>query len=508
MHLVVAVALTAPLLWTPGVPLGREPTATVPRFNLWSLRWTADRLPHGLRGWWDAPIFAPARGTYSWSEAQPLTGAAFALLRPIAGDERAYALLVIGALALNGIAGAALARRLGASRRAALLAGVLVQSIPFTWDQLGVLQLLALWPLLGAMASTVAWAEERRPAQAVAIGAFAAAGVATCGTLSAVGLVAVAPASLILVQRTWWRDPLRWAGAGLALGSALLLAGPLIAAQQAQLGDLRWQTETILGGSARPSDWWSGRTGPGPVLAVLGGVGLWTLRRRRAAWFVAATGATAAIASFGLRLRLGPLAPWAWGVEHLDVLARLRSPYRASAIAQVALAVLAAGLLDRLVRVRWGALAAVAAVALAVVAADPGPGPIVRAADPPGAWAAALEAEAAGSPGAVAFLPFAPDTSAAAFADTTERMLQGLGIGVPIVNGYSGFFPPGHADLRADLRGFPDARSLAALEARGARWAVVDADAWDAVDARAAAALGIEVVVADDDGVLLDLPAG
>ncbi len=42
-----------------------------------------------------------------------------------------------------------------------------------------------------------------------------------------------------------------------------------------------------------------------------------------------------------------------------------------------------------------------------------------------------------------------------------------------LLNGYSGFFPPSFVRLVAAMQGFPDAASLKALRARGARWAVI-----------------------------------
>ena len=104
VHRAVAVATTFPLVAHLGdrIAIGREPAATVPFFNLWSLPWTAQRLPHLLHGWWDAPIFWPARGTYANSELQPLTGLAFALLRPLIGPVAAYGVILLLALVANG----------------------------------------------------------------------------------------------------------------------------------------------------------------------------------------------------------------------------------------------------------------------------------------------------------------------------------------------------------------------------------------------------------------------
>jgi len=57
----LAVVWTWPLALhaTTHLPLGTESSATVPLFNLWTLRWNADRLAHGYAGYWDAPIFFP-----------------------------------------------------------------------------------------------------------------------------------------------------------------------------------------------------------------------------------------------------------------------------------------------------------------------------------------------------------------------------------------------------------------------------------------------------------------
>ena len=88
LYAAVSVALTWPLALHVGDRLayGAEPTTTVPLFNLWTLRWNQDRLGHGLSGYWDAPIFHPASGSFALSEPQPLTGLVFAPISWVTGN--------------------------------------------------------------------------------------------------------------------------------------------------------------------------------------------------------------------------------------------------------------------------------------------------------------------------------------------------------------------------------------------------------------------------------------
>jgi hypothetical protein len=59
---------------TDAFPLGTEQESTVPLFNTWTLWWVADRAGHGFDHFWQAPIFFPSEGTFTFSEPQPLTG--------------------------------------------------------------------------------------------------------------------------------------------------------------------------------------------------------------------------------------------------------------------------------------------------------------------------------------------------------------------------------------------------------------------------------------------------
>src|SRR3954468_2583934 len=62
----LAVAATYPLALHLGHALPGD--LGDPLFTSWLLGWDADRLAHGLRGFWDAPILFPSRTTVAFSE--------------------------------------------------------------------------------------------------------------------------------------------------------------------------------------------------------------------------------------------------------------------------------------------------------------------------------------------------------------------------------------------------------------------------------------------------------
>ena len=69
----------------------------------------------------------------------------------------------------------------------------------------------------------------------------------------------------------------------------------------------------------------------------------------------------------------------------------------------------------------------------------------------------------------------------------------------------SGFFPDRDGALRDRLAGFPDEASLSELRADRVAFAVADAGWWTGARAAEARRLGIRTILADRDGVLLDL---
>ncbi len=508
VHAAVAVALTAPLAWQlDRIPIGREPVATVTLFNLWSLRWTGQRAAHLFAGWWDAPIFWPHPGMYAGSELQPVTGVAHALLSLPAGPVAGYGLVLLVTLTLNGIAGAALARRLGAAAVPAALAGVLVQALPFVHRQLGVIQLLALWPLLAAVTCALAWAEDTRPRHAVLGALSLAAAVGTCGVYAALLALSAVPAAVVLIRRDWWRDRRRAVG---TLAAAAILAGlvlPLVIGQQRRLPGSRLLPASVFAGSATWADLApGGRWGPGWPLLLLGLAGAALAARRRSTALLVAFGGAAALAALGPNLSVAGWRPWLFLADHVGPIARLRAPFRATVLVQLALAALAASALHALWAHRRAVIRAIAPLAtvLAVLAAGTGPGPLVGAPTTGSAWQRWLAEHQNG--GAVAHLPFARSPLVASYEQTTAWMVQSLDHHHPLVNGLTTFEPADANDRRRRLNRFPDADSIDLLVGLGVAYVVAD-PAWF-TDARAAGAAdaGFVTVLADADGVLLRVP--
>ena len=149
-----ALCLTYPLVQHPfsHIPLGDEKVATVPFFNLWTLQWNIDQLMQGYPRYWDAPIFAPLNGTFAFSEPQPLSALLAApfwigFQSPAFG----YNIVVILFLILNGWFAHWLLKSWGISSLPAFLAGLIMMALPFVAQEMGVLQLIALFGFLWSL---------------------------------------------------------------------------------------------------------------------------------------------------------------------------------------------------------------------------------------------------------------------------------------------------------------------------------------------------------------------
>ena len=506
MHALTAVISTWPLVahLGDGVPQGREPVATVPYFNLWSIDWTARTLPHSISRWWDAPIFAPLTGSYARSELQPVTGLAYGVLRWFVSAPAAYGMLVLLALVLNGLTANALARRLGAGAVMACVLGVFAQTVPFLFEQLGVLQLLMVWPVLLTVHLMLDWADRPRVRTALGVGVAMSLAYLTCSYHAALfGLAAIVCAPL-LVHRSWlgeWR--VRALGvlvAALAFGA---LALPFAIGQQRRLHGATWTRATIHAGSASWTDLVpGGQYWVGTVVFVLAAAGVVVARRERRTWFLVALAGVASIVAMGTKLSLFGWRPYAVLVDHVSVFARMRSPFRAVALAQVLLVVLAAPFAQwcwsRRARAARPALAV--AFVLAAMPLELGSGPIAALPAHDLVWATWLRDHPGGI---VAMMPMPVERPVEYFEPTTIWMLKALDHGHPLVNGYTGFFPPDDRAMRQRMAAFPDAATVAELRSMGVEYVVADSFWWNSDRDHAARGLGVEPILGGPDGVLL-----
>jgi hypothetical protein len=510
LYLLATAVVTWPLAWhlPSRLAYGAEPTETVPLFNLWTLRWNQARIADLYRGYWDAPIFFPAEGTFALSEPQPLTGLAFAPVAWATGNPvLAFNVVALAFLVLNGWAAARLARHLGVAAPPAAALGALAVALPFVMGQAGVLQLTAVFPLVALVDALLRWGTtgggRRLAAEA---GAWWAATFLTCGYYGLFAGVAVVPVVLVLARRDWLRR-----GRARDVGVAALALAPAVPAlvAQARLTDGYTRTEDLIRAlSARPGDLrllspgsgglgvvpWVGEAAvdgfalyPGTALLGLAVAGFVLARRsdapgrRRAAWFLLAGAVLARLLSFGLRLGVGGVEPYEAVRALVPGFASLRSPFRFAAVSEVFLLGLAGLGLDALWRWRpavgrgraVGRWATVAVVALGVAEVALVPMRTFAVDRRPADWVAFVE-ERDEPDEVLAFLPGPANGRAASYVPTVRNMLGVLDAGVTTVNGYSGLWPPAYDRLEAELVNYPAVGADALIREMGVTVVIVD----------------------------------
>jgi hypothetical protein len=132
------------------LPLWQHPTRRLPSdlidtlLNTWIIGWDADRLRHGLAGWWDAPILFPYRHTLAFSEN--LLGIAVFVAPVYWISENAvltYNVAFTLSFALAGASMYLLATTVTGSRRCGVIGGAFYAFCPFRFVQVSHIQLIA-----------------------------------------------------------------------------------------------------------------------------------------------------------------------------------------------------------------------------------------------------------------------------------------------------------------------------------------------------------------------------
>ncbi len=458
VYLAFAVAWTWPYatVATHALPNGINPTSLPASAGTWALWWVADRATHGFVGLWDGPIFAPAIGTFGYSEPTIPLGLAVAPLFWLgASPATAYAVVVLGSLVANGLSVRWLAKVLGVSEVPASLAGAWVIASAMTWKWFAVMPLVPLFGM--ALLVGAALRAARSPSVRTALevgGAFALTWLLCLQygyftTLVAPVLLLLAPVDRARVRAA--------AGAGVV---AFLLLAPVLVPQQLVLAEqgMERTAERAEAGGASLAGMWGGapvparlwipgppatRGGmyPGTLLLACVALGVWARRQDREVRVVTALVVLSVVLSILPTIELGGFRPFELLRAYLPGLERIREPRRAAALAMVLLPVLAALGLDQLAR-RAPWLPALV-VGLGLLNAWPESMPVQETPDPDPELVAALLAEVPDD-GAVVFLPFEDGSR----TPEVDRMVVQVAHGRRMVNGYSSYYPKSYWTIK------------------------------------------------------------
>jgi hypothetical protein len=506
VYLAAAVAFTWPLAASLASRLGAPEGPGDPYLNLWILGWDLRTLTTRPAALFDgtifnANIFHPAVGTLAYSDHLLPQAIALLPLYLVTRDAVVcYNVLLLASFVASGLAMHALARELGASRAAAVIAGLAWAFWPYRISHLIHLQLQALYflPLiLVALHRTIARGRRSdavwlgvltglqtlsslyygvMAAMAIAIGVVGL-GIGTGRLRSARLLSRLALAALIgvlvVAPVVWpyWRMQ-RDEGFSRNLYEASRHAA--VVRSYAQVPETNWIYGRTRLLTARDSDGRQRRGRvegveqglfPGVVLLLLAGVGF-VSTRRQATWPIAWT--MAALALVAAVLSLGPegVRPF-YAAFHQYVFGfqAVRAPARFAVLVTLALTVLAALGATRLQSVMgigtWSIRIAIAALCLEYASI---PWPLVDR--PPkstavGQWLASQTGQ-----GAVLYLPLTNDRR------NTVAMVDSLQHGRPIVNGYSGQRPSFYPALVDVLSTFPSVDALWTLHDFDVRFVV------------------------------------
>src|SRR5687768_17160574 len=458
-------------------------------FNLWRLRWIAHALSTSPADLFNGNIFEPERGVLAYSDAMLVEGVLAApLLWAGVPPVLVHNLMLLGAIVASGVGIFVLARHLTGSAGGALAAGVIFAFAPYRFEHYMHMELQ--WTVWSPWAF---WALQRTIETAsirfgLLTGLFLALQM-TSSVYYGVFLFVLLPIVALLQLLTLRRRRLVPTGRALVLGAALaaLVSGvysiPYTAASErvgtrpadqvkensAEPGDYRVATPTnVLYGSidAGANE---RRLFPGilPVLLALVGLLLVPPTIPAIAYLIGL------VLAFELSLGANGLV-YPLLYEYVGVFRGLRAPARASAFFLLFLGVLAAygtAALTSAMTTRKRRASAALICTILLLEYRVGSLPLVAYHNEPPPLYRLL---ATLPRGVVAEFPMAtPDWAPHhdprfAYMSTFHWM--------PLLNGYSGFYPPSYLRRLVRLARFPDEASVASLRRANVRYVLVHDD--------------------------------
>jgi hypothetical protein len=427
---------------------------------------------------WSPPFFHPAPGVLAYSENLLGTAPLYWLLRPACPDVLAYQLWMLLAAALTYASLAWVLRRLGVGHLLCALGGYLFAFGLPRLAQLGHQQLLP--HLFAPLAVYAAWRFLQRPTASTLAGVLALSYGQVLTSiylgwflLFSLGLFAAVVALLDrstlgrvggFLRRRW---PVVLALLGVWAGGMAWLFAPYREVNHdfrrlyGEVRDLLPRPESWLatGPTSAWSDWlppeWRPRTPelwlfPGVTFVGVAGLACGVVLGRRSPLtpperVLAAAGLLTAALLVLVSLRWGNWSPWHAVYRLVPGATAIRAVGRVVFTAE--LLALLGGLiaLDRLLRAagRWGTVAA--ALMLLAGMAESQPWRQELPSFPVGPWEARVERlRQRLTPGTAAYIALPPDVPY--WEGQLAAMWAGLKANVPVVNGYSGRYPPGYPD--------------------------------------------------------------
>lgn len=489
------------------LPLQSTTVATVPLFNAWTIGWNAGRIAEGMQNYWEAPIFYPADNAFAFSEPQPATMLVAPIVWITGSVVTAYKSWLFLAVLLNGVFTGLLLRRLQHSAIAQAAGGSAVILLPIVWQRIDVSQLISLWGILWFWSCLAVLPRAASLKRGLETG-FA---FATCFALCvhhSLFLSLLTPFGALLFLPCLRHKQFVLATV-VSLITATILILPIVqpirtaadehnfARKEKLIRDLSAQPIHYLASPPRSLvrfEQFDARksrqfcVGWARMTLALSGlvIGLWRPGRRRWVAFMAITGGMAFVFSQGLRLQLLGWQPWQFLLDHVPGVDQVRSVYRFAYFVQLSIVLLAVeslAALSILAQRPAGKATRIAAKIVLVIipslilAAEVYPEPSGRGGIPQvkqhRTWTTFVRENA--SPGRpILCLPMSPGSSVSDYDITTRWMCYGLEHGVPMLNGYSGFFPQSYISMRQMVQQqFPSAEVLKEFQRRNVEFLVV-----------------------------------
>lgn len=481
------VVLTCGVMW----PQVRHiPDSAVPHydvyFNMWRLDWVAHALATSPRDLFNGNIFYPEPRTLAFSDAMLVEGVIAAPLIWLGTPPvLVHNLMLYGAMAMSGVAMFALVQYLTGSRGAALLSGVIFAFPPYRFEHIMHMELQwVMWVPLAFLAlhRTI---DRGRVRDGLATGAAVA-----LQTLSSIYygifLATLLPISGVLLQFGRNRPNIRRTMIALAAGAILAVAvigpyaRPYLLARD-RVGER--PTGQIRTFAARPADyllvprenWLYGRWQergegerrlfPGAVALLLGVVAVFLRPPSRVIVVYGLAAVVAFEASLGFRGYV-----YSFLYSYVSPFRGLRAPARLGIFVVFFLAVLSGfGYSFLAATLRRRARVILLLILLsAIVLEDFTPVPLVVY---PNTAPPVYRLLASRSPGVVAEFPM-PTIDTLPGPDPKYSYMSTFHW-KPLVNGYSGFYPPTYLRRIQALRRFPEPFSLRLLRDDGVRYLLI-----------------------------------